>query len=158
MKSPADNIPTNSCARSSHSGAAMIPCSWHAWNAWRTGSFVSNTTTLLLSGMSSYAVCRCRNSNTRALEVSWSPSETPAMPLIPIALGANEDAGPGCLMTPSLFRLICSPPMELPIQSMPPPAPPSRGCGMGIPCPGLGSFAAPGFFTNSQLFTFPRGS
>jgi len=107
MKSPADNIPTNSLRRSSHSGAAMMPCSKHAWNARRTGSSVSRTTTLLLSGMSSYAVCRCKNSNTRARLASGAPSApgtAPATPLTPIA---EMEPCCGCFSWPSLSRLIC---------------------------------------------------
>eukprot|EP00963_Diacronema_lutheri_P000429 scaffold25_cov342-Pavlova_lutheri.AAC.5 len=59
----------------SHTGAAGIPCSYSAWKACRTGRLASRSTTLPLSGMSSYAVCVCRNSKTLCLVVSISSAK-----------------------------------------------------------------------------------
>ena len=81
MKSLALIIPVMAQASASHTGAVGIPCSYSAWNACRTGSFVSSTTSFPLSGMSSYTVWEARNSRTCCfVKVMSSPTTSGTPP------------------------------------------------------------------------------
>mmetsp|Transcript_39257 Transcript_39257/g.116786 ORF Transcript_39257/g.116786 Transcript_39257/m.116786 type:complete len:326 (-) Transcript_39257:954-1931(-) len=72
MKSLALSTPVTHSASPSHTAADATPWSCSACSAWRIGSDASNNTTLLLSGMSSYAAWPARNSRTRMRVYSGS--------------------------------------------------------------------------------------
>mmetsp|Transcript_15844 Transcript_15844/g.49255 ORF Transcript_15844/g.49255 Transcript_15844/m.49255 type:complete len:274 (+) Transcript_15844:658-1479(+) len=81
MKSLAVIMPTKACSIESHSGAAVMPCSWKAKKASASGTRVSSTTTLPESGSSSYTAWCSRNwLSIWRLELATTSARCPALP------------------------------------------------------------------------------
>ena len=142
---------------------------------------MSKTTTLFDSGISSYAVCFCKNSITRAPLVSASPLCALSAP------ASASDIARCALCVSMLVRLDLTDPARAAVSPLPPAMPPASrtqsipplsvliadrfiiapGTGTGallgaisavLGALDIGGVAPPAGFTYNQLFTFPSGS